>query len=144
MVRGSIPVFSITALIGIAARSSGDRKSTRLNSSHSSISYAVFCLKNVAAPTKICTLSLHDALPIFHRLARHLDRQPREQRGHPRHVAVVLAGLIGAPQNHVVDGARIDSGLLDHGPDRYRGEIVGRSEERRVGKERRSRGSREY
>src|SRR5689334_23920630 len=26
-------------------RTSGDRKSTRLNSSHSSISYAVFCLK---------------------------------------------------------------------------------------------------
>src|SRR5438309_8174001 len=27
------------------ARGAGDRKSTRLNSSHSSISYAVFCLK---------------------------------------------------------------------------------------------------
>src|SRR5438309_8246805 len=33
------PVFSPAAL------SDGDRKSTRLNSSHSSISYAVFCLK---------------------------------------------------------------------------------------------------
>src|SRR5438309_6479882 len=30
---------------GGPARSVGDRKSTRLNSSHSSISYAVFCLK---------------------------------------------------------------------------------------------------
>src|SRR5687768_17636728 len=29
-----------------AAVSSGDRKSTRLNSSHGYISYAVFCLKN--------------------------------------------------------------------------------------------------
>src|SRR5699024_9905686 len=29
----------------IALRASGDRKSTRLNSSHVSISYAVFCLK---------------------------------------------------------------------------------------------------
>src|SRR5689334_24697850 len=28
-----------------AASAAGDRKSTRLNSSHSSISYAVFCLK---------------------------------------------------------------------------------------------------
>src|SRR2546428_1896546 len=28
-----------------ASRSSGDRKSTRLNSSHDQISYAVFCLK---------------------------------------------------------------------------------------------------
>src|SRR5690242_10576256 len=40
-----------------------DRKSTRLNSSHMSISYAVFCL-NATATTEIYTLSLHDALPI--------------------------------------------------------------------------------
>src|SRR2546427_742311 len=59
-----------------------DRKSTRLNSSHSQISYAVFCLKkkkrhttplslffffNDTATTEIYTLSLHDALPIFRR-----------------------------------------------------------------------------
>src|SRR3712207_8475222 len=30
---------------GCARRRSGDRKSTRLNSSHANISYAVFCLK---------------------------------------------------------------------------------------------------
>src|SRR5437660_1468632 len=41
----------------------GDRKSTRLNSSHVAISYAVFCLKNTATPAT-STLSLHDALPI--------------------------------------------------------------------------------
>src|SRR5688572_24406814 len=54
-----------------------DRKSTRLNSSHSQISYAVFCLKkknkrisivfflfNDPPTTEIYTLSLHDALPI--------------------------------------------------------------------------------
>src|SRR3989338_6347572 len=40
-----------------------DRKSTRLNSSHSSISYAVFFF-NDTATTEIYTLSLHDALPI--------------------------------------------------------------------------------
>src|SRR3989338_8101256 len=40
-----------------------DRKSTRLNSSHSSISYAVFFF-NDAATTEISPLSLHDALPI--------------------------------------------------------------------------------
>src|SRR5205085_2695353 len=66
-------------------RERGDRKSTRLNSSHSQISYAVFCLKkkkkiitpsytpptssdssSYTAPTTpdIYTLSLHDALPI--------------------------------------------------------------------------------
>src|SRR5215510_12159687 len=69
---------------------SKDRKSTRLNSSHVAISYAVFCLKkkitlsanesasplstsawydffffNDSATTDIYTLSLHDALPIF-------------------------------------------------------------------------------
>src|SRR3712207_411690 len=70
-----------------------DRKSTRLNSSHANISYAVFCLKkkkihsnislttlmltrltslyvffffNDTATTEIYTLSLHDALPISH------------------------------------------------------------------------------
>src|SRR5436853_594021 len=40
-----------------------DRKSTRLNSSHLGISYAVFCLNDPATP-EIYTLSLHDALPI--------------------------------------------------------------------------------
>src|SRR5947209_7989008 len=40
-----------------------DRKSTRLNSSHANISYAVFCL-NDAPLSAIYTLSLHDALPI--------------------------------------------------------------------------------
>src|SRR5947207_2341110 len=41
-----------------------DRKSTRLNSSHTVISYAVFCL-NHAATTSSYTLPLHDALPIL-------------------------------------------------------------------------------
>src|SRR5690348_4385726 len=74
----------------------GDRKSTRLNSSHPSISYAVFCLKkkkknkhllfiyihnnlffffffNDTATTEIYTLSLHDALPISskHKIINH-------------------------------------------------------------------------
>src|SRR2546430_17588033 len=31
--------------VSIATNATGDRKSTRLNSSHSQISYAVFCLK---------------------------------------------------------------------------------------------------
>src|SRR5438445_1317064 len=31
--------------VHLCARSGGDRKSTRLNSSHANISYAVFCLK---------------------------------------------------------------------------------------------------
>src|SRR3712207_5310553 len=75
-------------LRGGADRDVVDRKSTRLNSSHANISYAVFCLKkkknkignissyhlvcriffffffNDTATTEIYTLSLHDALPI--------------------------------------------------------------------------------
>src|SRR2546430_1602853 len=65
--------------LGVYLRQAQDRKSTRLNSSHSQISYAVFCLKkkkqcrctidlffffNDTATTEIYTLSLHDALPI--------------------------------------------------------------------------------
>src|SRR3712207_3594176 len=46
-----------------------DRKSTRLNSSHANISYAVFCL-NDTATTEIYTLSLHDALPIYDIIGR--------------------------------------------------------------------------
>src|SRR5690348_17559179 len=39
-------VMYVTSFGGMPLlRSSGDRKSTRLNSSHPSISYAVFCLK---------------------------------------------------------------------------------------------------
>src|SRR5580765_4685284 len=36
---------------GMAAIMTADRKSTRLNSSHPSISYAVFCLKKKTTPT---------------------------------------------------------------------------------------------
>src|SRR5262245_2476422 len=48
-------VRSMTAVV--------DRKSTRLNSSHLGISYAVFCL-NATLTTHTYSLSLHDALPI--------------------------------------------------------------------------------
>src|SRR2546430_4203181 len=37
-----------------------DRKSTRLNSSHSQISYAVFCLKKKKHTNNSCLLSLHN------------------------------------------------------------------------------------
>src|SRR5437763_9638710 len=46
---GSFPVFSYSSVsrrvATLLASTSGDRKSTRLNSSHRCISYAVFCLK---------------------------------------------------------------------------------------------------
>src|SRR3712207_8808324 len=45
-----------------AAQARVDRKSTRLNSSHANISYAVFCLKK---KTRL-RIQLHDALPTQH------------------------------------------------------------------------------
>src|SRR6266571_4461816 len=46
------------ALLGAEQiHSDGDRKSTRLNSSHMSISYAVFCLKKQKKAEAICRLA---------------------------------------------------------------------------------------
>src|SRR3712207_7366954 len=39
-----------------AFRDTEDRKSTRLNSSHANISYAVFCLKKKTSPIFLCIL----------------------------------------------------------------------------------------
>src|SRR5688572_31142702 len=39
------PLATIVCLLSPQTRTTRDRKSTRLNSSHSQISYAVFCLK---------------------------------------------------------------------------------------------------
>src|SRR3989475_9124703 len=46
-----------TASTKPAKLSNGDRKSTRLNSSHSQISYAVFCLKKKKKKTNIWCMS---------------------------------------------------------------------------------------
>src|SRR3712207_7534019 len=43
--RGSFPPTLVSRVEGWVSRSELDRKSTRLNSSHANISYAVFCLK---------------------------------------------------------------------------------------------------
>src|SRR5207245_3292325 len=43
--NGERPFRGLLRGLGSRAPRSGDRKSTRLNSSHGSISYAVFCLK---------------------------------------------------------------------------------------------------
>ena len=39
---------------------------------------------------------------------------PGEQQSHAGDVAVVLAGLVGAAENHVVDGAPVDAGIALH------------------------------
>ncbi len=51
--------------------------------------------------------------------------KPGEQRRHPGDVAVVLARLIGAAEDHVLDACRRNPGALDHGANRNRREIVG-------------------
>src|SRR2546430_3045865 len=45
-----------------------DRKSTRLNSSHSQISYAVFCLKKKKNPNEICVVILAWWLSVVYRV----------------------------------------------------------------------------
>src|SRR2546427_4578450 len=57
---------------GAERRPSGDRKSTRLNSSHSQISYAVFCLKKKKTNTRIS----RDSYQLADRIAEELREQP--------------------------------------------------------------------
>src|SRR5699024_2024470 len=60
-----ILLFPIVGVIsGVIFLDETDRKSTRLNSSHDSILYAVFCL-NAAITILRIFFSLHDALPIY-------------------------------------------------------------------------------
>src|SRR5688572_31064921 len=55
--------FKIRQLATMAAL---DRKSTRLNSSHSQISYAVFCLKKKSnCPRRLCAFSYHSHISAY-------------------------------------------------------------------------------
>src|SRR2546430_13607020 len=47
------------------SRPTSDRKSTRLNSSHSQISYAVFCLKNKTSPISSTQTLNHPTRSVF-------------------------------------------------------------------------------
>src|SRR5207249_7245297 len=47
-------------VLGPSASLAKDRKSTRLNSSHVSISYAVFCLKKKMSDRHVTTVTLRD------------------------------------------------------------------------------------
>src|SRR2546430_8293726 len=64
-VRGVRPVDVVAVVRGRADDAAEDRKSTRLNSSHSQISYAVFCLKKKKKKLKARALkhTHHDTQP---------------------------------------------------------------------------------
>jgi hypothetical protein len=52
--------------------------------------------------------------------------RPARQAGHAGKVAIVLAGLVGAAEDDVVDLVPVDAGVaVDQRLDRDRGEIVG-------------------
>src|ERR1035441_4363065 len=85
MVRpSSAPPGSAAPAMGLEAKPtpSVDRKSTRLNSSHLGISYAVFCFTNDAPTTEISSLPLHDALPILEDGAPILGAAGLSRAGH--------------------------------------------------------------
>src|SRR5256885_13016024 len=73
----------------LAAATSSDRKSTRLNSSHLVISYAVFCLKKKRKIKSHITpvLSLHLDAPYPHVLAVRHNRLNARRARPPRYVA---------------------------------------------------------
>ena len=53
-------------------------------------------------------------------------RQPGQQQRHARDIAVVLAGLVGAAEEHFVEPRPVGLGVAgDQRLDRHRGEIVG-------------------
>src|SRR2546430_13313579 len=57
--RGLPRAFDVRVLAARLLDADGDRKSTRLNSSHSQISYAVFCLKKKKTKKKRVTCEAH-------------------------------------------------------------------------------------
>ena len=57
-------------------------------------------------------------------LAADLDREVRQQQRHPGDVAVVLAGLVGAAEDDVLDERRVDAGTVDEGTQHSGGQVV--------------------
>ena len=84
-----------------------------------------------ASPPRIARAAIATASrPEPHRRFRvtppELSGKPGEQPGHAREVAIVLAGLVGAAEDDVVELGPVDAGIaLDQRPDRDCGEVVG-------------------
>jgi hypothetical protein len=58
-------------------------------------------------------------------LSRNVDRQAREQHCHSGNVPVVLARLVGAPQDHVIDFFDWKAGPLNQSADNSSGQVIG-------------------
>ncbi len=54
-----------------------------------------------------------------------LDREIGQEERHPRDVAVVLAGLVGAAEDDVLDECRVDAGTVDEPAQDRGGQVVG-------------------
>src|SRR2546430_4141805 len=67
-----------------------DRKSTRLNSSHSQISYAVFCLKKKISDIEEVVLTRPNLVPRAERPLLHLISPPVSPRVHNRDIVTAL------------------------------------------------------
>ena len=59
------------------------------------------------------------------RLPGDLDRQIGEQRPHAPDVSVVLARLVGRPEDHVIDDRRIERAARHQGTDDVGGHVIG-------------------
>ena len=57
--------------------------------------------------------------------AADLDREAGQEHGHPRDVPVVLAGLVGAAEDDVLDEGGVDAGAVDDGAQHERRQVVG-------------------
>src|SRR5262245_21130109 len=90
-------VFELGDLWPASIAATGDRKSTRLNSSHLGISYAVFCLRRrpPRSPLFPYTTLFRSRLRVVHeRLVRRRALRPRGRRRR-RHLAAVLDRGVG-------------------------------------------------
>src|SRR5439155_16030383 len=65
-----LPLTSFNNLLNDLATAASDRKSTRLNSSHVAISYAVFCLKKKKRPVRKRGEGECQDRGVVHRLSR--------------------------------------------------------------------------
>src|SRR3712207_7157431 len=105
MCRGLVHGLLSRLRCGLLEQSTGDRKSTRLNSSHANISYAVFCLKT------------NNADPERERRLYKGIRQPLEDypANHPvvRTLRTAESGLFGAVPPDVMDALPHDEAHRD-------------------------------